>query len=51
MKWITIQLLRLQLNKVQKQRTEMLNNIILAKAYDDMIQSYKHTIMFLKAHK
>ena len=49
MKWITIQLLILQLKIVKKQRLKQEDSILI-KAYDNMIQSYKHAIMFLKAH-
>ena len=49
MKWITIKLLELQLKKVKKQRLAR-ENVIVAEAYEIMIQSYKHTIMYLKAH-
>ena len=47
MKFITIKLLMLQLKKAKKARLSV-KEPILASAYDNMIQSYQHSIMFLE---
>jgi len=48
MKWLTIKLMnlnfRIALNKQSKQENE-----IVKRAYNDLIKSYKNTIMFLEA--
>ena len=48
MKWIAIRLLTYQINKAYLKKINTKESILI-KAYDNMIQSYKDTIMFLKA--
>lgn len=50
MKWITIKLMNYQTKKAKKQFDKE-KNYILKKAMRDMIESYKDTVMFIKANK
>ena len=47
MKWLTILLMKRALRKARKTQSKT-DNLIIVKAYNDLIQNYKHTIMFLK---
>jgi len=49
MKWITIQLMRYQLKKAERQQDQEEHDII-ARAYRDLIKSYETTILFLEAN-
>lgn len=47
---IAILIMKNRLKKAQKDKLN-LDNTIVAQAYDNMIETYRHTIMFLKANR
>lgn len=47
MKWLTIQLMKYNLNVVIKKQAKVDNSIVRG-AYNNVIKNYKDTIMFLK---
>jgi len=49
MRLIAIWIMKNRLKKAQKEQLK-LDNSIVSRAYDDMIKSYKDTIMFLEAN-
>jgi len=49
MNWITIKLMQYQLKKAQKQQDKEEYELV-ARAYNDCIETYKNAIMFLEAN-
>ena len=50
MKYIAIIAMQIMLNKAVKNKAKC-DNSIVEKAYDNMIENYKNTIMYLKSNK
>lgn len=50
MKKLTIFLMKVILKRTEKKRN-LIDNVIVGKAYDNMIKNYKDTIMYLNAQK
>jgi hypothetical protein len=48
MKWIAIAIMKMMLTKAKNDRDKQTDTTFI-KAYNDLVQNYEHTIMFLKA--
>ena len=50
MKWIAIAIMKMMLTKAKNDRDKQTDTTFI-KAYNDLVQNYEHTIMFLKAQQ